>query len=415
MLLTQYEQEMLDGKHGWGKQLGMEINTQLGNIYGAERMIPIQSVHMVNSSVLLSGNAVVDLIEEVVASGAKFAVPVTLNPASIDYENWKELGFAEDIHKRQVRLTKAYQSLGGVPLHSCTPYLGGNIPNYKERVAWGESSAVCYINSVIGARTNRFGGPAGLAAGLTGVVPEFGYYLDENRLGQYLIQVDAEMNEIMDFGLLGYYVGEIVTSGVPVFNGLSGNVSKDGLKMLCAALASSGSVAMFHVVGCTPEAPTLEAAFGGKEPVQVIHYGPEEAKKALDELNKHNGEDVGIVVVGCPHCSLEEIGQVAHMLEGKRIKDGIEFWVEASVPVRALAERAGYTEILTSAGAQIVSDTCPVHCFEKNFLENKQFSSLATNSAKLAHYVPGSCGISTYCGTLEQCVRAALTGRFVEG
>ena len=413
--LTAYEQEMLDGKYGYGKQLGMEINTQLGNIYGAKRMIPINSVHMVNSSVQLSGKAVVNLIEKIVSSGARFVVPTTLNPASVDYENWKEMNFPQETFDKQKRLTNAYKALGAIPLHSCTPYLGGNIPGYGERVAWGESSAVCYINSVIGARTNRFGGPAGLAAALTGVVPEFGYYLDENRRGDYLVEVDTELNEIADYGLLGYYVGEIVSSGVPVFTGITSKINKDGLKMLSASLASSGSVAMFHVVGQTPEAESKEVAFNGNKPKQVIHYGKEEAEKAKDELNIHNHEAVGIVVVGCPHCSISELAEMADLLKGKRILPSIEFWIEASLEVRELANRAGYKKIIEDAGAIIISDTCPVHCFSKEFLERKKYSSLVTNSSKLAHYVPGSCGMATYCGTIAQCIEAAITGRFAEG
>ncbi|MDD5015866.1 MAG: aconitase X catalytic domain-containing protein, partial [Atribacterota bacterium] len=396
--LTPHEEEMLDGKYGYPIQMGMQIQVQMGEIYGAEKMIPVSSVHMVNASALMSGDAVVKLVEKMVAHGGKFKALTTLNPAALDYECWQEIGFSQEIYAAQTRLTNAYQALGAIPSHSCTPYLFGFSPKFGEHVAWGESSAVNYVNSVIGARTNREGGPSALAAALTGLVPSYGYHLDKNRKGNYLVQVEIELKEVADYGSLGYYIGKIVGGGIPVFTGIPRNVPSYNLKMLAGALASSGSVALFHAEGVTPEALTLEDAFNGQKPIRIIKYGQKEQEEAVRNLNKNKKEGIKIIVIGCPHADIMEIKEVADQLQGKRIKDGIEFWVQTSLPIKELAGRCGFTNIIKSAGARIIVDTCPVHCFEQSFTRRKGFTALATNSAKLAHYVPGMWTLPTYFG-----------------
>lgn len=410
--LTSYEKEMLDGNYGYPIQMGMQIQVQMGEIYGAEKMISVSSVHMVNASAVMSGEAVVKLVEKMIAHGGKFKIPTTLNPAALDYECWQEMGFSQKLFNAQKRLTNAYKALGAIPIHSCTPYLFGFTPKFREHVAWGESSAVNYVNSVIGARTNREGGPAALAAALTGLVPAYGYHLDQNRKGNYLVQVEIELKEVADYGSLGYYVGQIVGGGIPVFTGIPRDVPAYKLKMLAGALASSGSVALFHVEGVTPEASTLDDAFNGQKPIQVIKYGQREQQVAIKHLNKNHNEEIKVIVIGCPHADIIEIKEVADRLQGKQIKDNIELWVETSLPIKELARRCGFINIIEAAGARIVVDTCPVHCFEQTFTKRKGFTALATNSAKLAHYVPGMWSVPTYFGNLEQCIQAALTGNF---
>lgn len=410
--LTSYEKEMLEGKHGYPVQMGMQIQVQMGQIYYAEKMIPVSSVHMVNASAIMSGEAVIKLVEKMVKHGGKFKIPTTLNPAALDYECWQEMGFSQEIYAAQIRLTNAYKALGAIPSHSCTPYLFGFSPKFGEHVAWGESSAVNYVNSVIGARTNREGGPAALAAALTGLVPAYGYHLDQNRKGNYLVHVGIELKKVADYGALGYYVGQIVGGGIPVFTGIPRDVPAYKLKMLAGALASSGSVALFHVEGVTPEALTMDDVFNRQKPVQVIEYGQKEKEDAVRCLNKNQKEEIKVIVIGCPHTDIVEIKEVADRLQGKKIKDGIEFWVETSLPIKELARRCGFTDTIQAAGARVVVDTCPVHCFEQEFTKRKGFTALATNSAKLAHYVPGMWSVPTYFGNLEQCIHAAMTGNF---
>lgn len=412
MRLTREEEMMLEGKYGYPTQKAMEILVQLGEIYNAEEMLPVSNVHMPGSSVVVAGEAGTKFVEMMAEKGGKFRAFTTLNTAAIDFEQWKELGFPEDTYKLQERLTRAYEAMGGIACHTCTPYLIGNTPRLGENVAWGESSAIAFVNSVLGARTNRNGGPSALAAALTGRVPAYGYHLQENRYGHVLVNVTAELKDINDYGSLGYWVGKIVESKVPVFTGIPQNVNMDQLKMLGAALASSGSVALFHIVGVTPEAPTVEAAFGGRKPEQVLEFTKDQLLEGHNSLNKHQGQDISLVTIGCPHASISEIETIAKMLEGKKLHAGTELWVITAIPNKAYAERCGFKQIIEAAGGIIVTDTCPILSPMTYVAEKKGYKAIATNSAKLAHYAPGQWALPTYYGSVERCINAALTGRF---
>ncbi len=300
--------------------------------------------------------------------------------------------------------------MGGVKCHTCTPYLVGHAPRKGQHCAWGESSAIGFANSVLGARTNREGGPSALAAAIAGRVPAYGYHLDENRKGQFLVHVKAKLEDVADYGSLGYYIGQRVGSGVPVFEGIGQDVTIDQLKMLGAALASSGAVALYHVVGVTPEAPTLEAAFGGNTPQVTFEFGEAEKAEAVQQLNKHQNQPVSLVALGCPHSSLNEIIRIASLLEGKKVKAA--FWVITAQPTKEYARRSGHDRIIEEAGARLVVDTCPVLGVMDGPMEKIGMTAMATNSAKLAHYAPGQWKIPTYYGTTEQCVNAALKGSF---
>ncbi|MGI6084778.1 MAG: aconitase X [Acetivibrionales bacterium] len=409
--LTRYEQEMLDGKHGWPKQKGMEILFQMGQLYGATHMIPVQNVHMVNASIMLAGSAAIKLAERMVAEGARFVTRTTLNPASVDLDNWERYGFIKEDYEAQKKLTDLLARMGAIPVHCCTPYLVGQVPSFGEDICWGESSAVIYANSVLGARTNRNGGPVSLAASLTGVVPAYGYHLVENRYGTLQVNVNVPLKDIYDYGLLGFCIGELVEDGVPVFNGIEKSVTPDELKQLGSSLATSGAVALFHAVGITPEAPTLEAAFGPKKPDRVIDIGIQEMKATAEKLKQVTESDYSIVYIGCPHASLEEIAEVAELIKGKKLKRGIEFWVQTGQPIKALAERCGYVKTIEDAGAFVVCDTCPSHCFTKNLLASKKYKSMATNSPKMCHYGWNNGKIPTAVYSVSECVEIALNGK----
>jgi hypothetical protein len=301
--------------------------------------------------------------------------------------------------------------MGGIACHTCTPYFIGSCPRRGEHIAWGESSAIAFANSVLGAFTNREGGPSALAAALTGCVPEYGYHLAENRHGHIQINVRAKLDGIDDFGAMGYWAGSLAGSKVPVFTGIS-DPSTDELKMLGAALASSGAVALFHVVGVTPEAPTCEAAFGGRKPEQVLDFEASQLADAKRSLNKQDGQEISVVCIGCPHTSIAEIGEIALGLKDKKVKSRVELWVLTALPMRALAERCGYTKIIEAAGGRFVIDTCPILSPMAELAKKKQYTALATNSAKLAHYAPGQWALPTYYGSLQTCLNAAITGKF---
>lgn len=410
MKLTEEEEKMLHGEYGPSVQKSMQILTTLGNIYGAEHMIPVKSVHMPGSSIVVAGEAATSFVEQMGENDTKFAAFTTLNTGAMDMDRPEELGFSEETVSRQHRLTGAYERMGGVPCHTCTPYLIGHCPKYGEHVAWGESSAIAFANSVLGARTNREGGPAALAAAIAGRVPAYGYHLDENRRGQFLVHVNATLTDIADYGALGYWVGTRVESGVPVFTGIPKDVSNDQLKSLGAALASSGAVALFHIVGITPEAPTVEAAFGPNTPKQTWDFTDAEKEEAYQKLSKQQGQPVSLVAMGCPHSSINEIIRVAELVKGKNVKSA--FWVLCAQPIKHLAERSGHAKILADAGVTLVCDTCPVLGAMAEPMQKIGMTAMATNSAKLAHYAPGQWKIPTYYGTTEQCVNAALKGEF---
>lgn len=407
-----YEQEaMLAGKRGIPCKKAMEILVQLGEIYGAKRMIPISSVHMPGSSVVVAGKAGTRLVEEMAAQGGKFGPVTTLNTAACDLASPGVIGFPEDLVAMQQRLTNAYCEMGGISLHSCTPYFAGNAPQQGEHVAWGESSAIIFANSVLGAYTNREGGPTALAAALTGYVPEYGLHLKENRRGQVVVKVEEVPQDINEFGSLGYYVGQICRERIPVFLGIE-KADMDQLKMLGAALASSGAVALYHMVGVTPEALTYEAAMGGLEPEEEIVYGSKEKAEAMAKLNRATGDQVDMVAIGCPHASIKEIGEVAGLLAGKRVKAGLKVWIITSITVKVVAERMGYVKTIEEAGAQIVCDTCIILAPMQAVKEKEGIASIATNSAKLAHYAPGQWSFNLHYGSLTQCIEAAVSGRW---
>ena len=410
MKLTSEEQKMLDGAYGPSVQKSMQILTTLGEIYGAEEMIPIKSVHMPGSSIVVAGEAATSFVEQMGDNHTAMTAFTTLNTGAMDMDQPRQLGFSEETIRQQQRLTGAYQRMGAVACHTCTPYLIGHCPKFGEHVAWGESSAIAFVNSVLGARTNREGGPTALAAAIAGRIPAYGYHLDQNRLGQFLVRVETPLADIADYGALGYWVGTRVESGVPVFTGIPGDVTVDQLKSLGAALASSGAVALFHIVGVTPEAPTLEAAFGGSEPKARWTVGEAELRDAYQQLSKQQGQPVSLVAMGCPHSSLQEIIRVAELVKGKRVKTA--FWMLCAQPVKHLAQRSGHAQILEEAGITLVCDTCPVLGAMAQPMERIGMTAMATNSAKLAHYAPGQWDIPTYYGTTEQCVQAALKGVF---
>lgn len=412
MKLTLDQERMLAGDFGYPVQKAMQILVQLGEIYGAEKMIPVSSVHMPGSSVVVAGEAGTKLVEKMVQHGGHFKTFTTLNTGAVDFPCWQEIGFSEETFQLQTRLTKAYMSLGAVPCHTCTPYLIGNMPKKGEHVAWGESSAIAYVNSVLGARTNREGGPSALAAALTGLVPAYGFHLQENRYGQVYVKVETELNGVADYGTLGYWVGKLTESKVPVFTGIPKTVSMEELKMLSAALASSGSVALYHIVGVTPEAPDLESAFGPNRPLEELVFGKKELMETEAVLNKNKGQEVSVVVIGCPHASINEVAQIAKELSAKKLNANVELWVTTSLPVKSLAERCGYLQTIVNAGGRIVVDTCPILSPMAELARKKGYQALATNSAKLAHYAPGQWALPTYYGNLEQCLHAAITGIF---
>lgn len=392
MYLTPEEQAMYDGKEGKALEKSMEILVALGDIYGAEEMVNISSAQISGVSYKTIGDAGLEYLEELASSGVMVKVPSTLNPAGIDLDQWKDLKFPPEFAKKQLKIIDAYQKMGISTTCTCTPYLVGNIPLLGSHIAWSESSAVCYANSVLGARTNREGGPGALAAAICGKTAKYGYHLDENRRANYIFQVETELSG-SDYGALGYLAGNIIGGGVPYFK-LKNDPSVNQLKSLGAALASSGAVALFHVENTTPE---YKDALKDVDDIQKISVDKDQIRDTRDKLSTTTDEP-DLICLGCPHASLDEIKSIAETVSGHKLK--IPLWVCTSISVKAAADRMGYTRTIEEAGGKIVCDTCMVVAP----LENLGFKVVGVDSAKAANYVPSMCGLDVIYDELEKLI-----------
>jgi len=411
MYLTKEENEMLDGKHGFPVQKAMEILVGLGECYDAEKMIPVSSAHILTFA-FGTGKAWNLHIKELAAQGGKFVIFTDTNPISIDRYAWREMGISEKDANEQLSLDRAVVKMGACLSHTCSHYLIGNTPRKGEHVAWSESSAVVFANSVLGARTNREGAPSSLAAALTGRVPAYGYHLDENRHGEMKIRITAKLQDLTDYGTLGYFVGNVAEDKIPVLVGMPANITSNELKIMGAAMATSGSIALYHAVGITPEAPTEEAAFGGRKATEslTIEFGDKELRETEALLDKAPGK-VDMVMFGCPHASISEIGNIATRLSGKKVKAGVDVWILSSVMMKRYAEATGYLETIEAAGARIICDGCPSN-WPADTLKNRGRTMAATNSAKLTYYIEGGQDVLSHYGSTERCLEAALTGEW---
>ena len=322
----------------------------------------------------------------------KATINASLNPPGTDLDNWEELGFPRDFAIKQNEIVDAYADLGISKTCTCTPYLVGNVPRYRDHVSWSESSAVAYVNSVIGARTNREGGPAALAAAIVGKTPLYGFHLDENRKANLVVNVTTDLRGA-DFGALGYIIGKVVGGGVPYFK-LQNAPNNNNLKTLGAALASSGSVALYHMENITPE-----YQLAGEEDVEDIMFISDKEIAETRESLTTTDKEIDLVCLGCPHASLEEIKEVASIVQGKTIKN--KLWICTSVSVKATADRMGYTKIIESAGGNVVCDTCMVVAP----IEDMGFEVIGVNSAKAANYVPSMCGLDVVYDDVENLVK----------
>ncbi len=388
MYLTKEQERMLNGEEGEVLERMFRLLVRLGDIYGADRMIPVGSVQVAGVSYKSIGDPGLEFLEDYASKGAKVRVPTFLNPPGMDLENWRDLGFPEDFAKKQMRIMEAFRKMGIMTTATCTPYLAGNLPRFREHIAWSESSAVSFANSVIGARTNREGGPSALAAALCGVTPNYGLHLDENRKPNVLVKVDVKLKFNADFGALGWYVGGEVKKGIPYYRGIK-DANTDQLKALGAAMAASGAVALYHVENLTPEAHLMDP----KE-LETLEVGEGELREARDKLN--TGKDPDIVILGCPHASLREISTLAEKLEGKRLRKPI--WICTSRVMKEAADRMGFTKKIEEAGGRVVADTCMV----VSPIERMGFRCTAVNSGKAANYLPGFCKQEVVFGNIDE-------------
>ena len=389
MELTEEEQSMLDGEMGTAAQRSMEILVAIGKIYGAPRLIPVSSVQVAGVSYLNLGEAGLEFLNDMAVDG-RVRVRTTLNPAGMDLEDWRKLGIDDSFAEKQLEVIEAYRRMGVETTCTCTPYLAGNLPALGEHLAWSESSAVCYANSVLGARTNREGGPSALAAALTGKTPEYGLHLDSERSADILVLVDCELCGTMQYSALGYVLGKIAGSKIPLLRGLE-DPSIEELKALCASFATYGGGAMFHMEGVTPDVTPIPS----KE--ESIEW--EQIEDAVEALN--DDTEIDLVAIGCPHASIEEIEEIARSLHGKKVSK--ELWIATSREAKREAARRGLIDVLEKAGAKIACDTCMAVAPLKG-----RFRGMATDSAKACYYGRGNNDFKVKLLSLGECLEEAV-------
>lgn len=409
LTLSDDERAMLNGEAGPAVALAMRILARMAPLYGADRFIEVTKAHI--DGLVYEGNAGLAFAERLADLGGRVTVPTSLNVMSMDRTHWRQLGQDQEFATNARRLGFAYVRMGAVPTFTCAPYQTEAAPVFGEQIAWSESNAVAYANSVIGARSNRYGDYLDISCALAGRVPASGLHLTENRRGTHLFRlcgVSGELQRRDDFyPVLGYFLGREITNGVPVIEGLDIKPTSDQLKSLAAAAASSGAIAMFHVVGVTPEAPDLETAFMGMPPVGRVVVTPAMLRAVRATLTTADTDAVDVVAFGSPHASLRECNELAGLMRGRNAQSDIQVYVTTSRSVKEILARTGALESIETFGASVVADTC----IAVAPLVRPGAKVLVTNSGKYAHYGPGIIGVDSIFASTEACVEAAVTGR----
>jgi len=368
--LTNAQRRLLDAGSP-SQRKAMRILLTLAKLSDAGRLIPITSAHVSGASYKMIGDAGLEFLEDF-ARDAVVTVPTTVNPLGTDLRQWKELGIPQAFAEKQARIAAAYERMGALPVFTCTPYLIGVRPGLGEHVAWAESNAVCFANSVLGARTNRESGPSALAAAVIGATPDYGLHTDEGRQPSVIVSAAVRPRDL-DFSLIGLVAGERVGDGLPFFRGFRG--SEEDLKWLGASLASSGSSAMFHLEGVTPEARRVRVK--GLRTITITRRDLAGAKRAYTD-----GTDADLIALGSPQLSSEELRAIAHRIE--RAPPRLPVWVFTSRAVRdANPDAVG---VIERQGGRVLADTC----LEVTLLEHR-FGTVATPSGKGAYYLPTLC------------------------
>jgi predicted aconitase len=407
--LSAEEEAMLAGADGPAVQMAMRILATMAGVYGAARLLAITSAHI--DGCLYHGESGLEFAERLVAGGAQVRVPTTLNVGAIDLLHPEQFQGSAGLAQRATALMAAYQAMGCIPIWTCTPYQAYQRPPFGAQIAWAESNAIVFANSVLGARTNRYGDFIDICAALTGRAPATGLHRAENRRGQLLFRLEGIperlLREDVFFPVLGYLLGARSGSRIPVIEGLLPETSEDQLKALGAAAASSGAVALFHAIGVTPEAATFAEAFQGGRPEATIEVTLPLLREALRHLSTASDGAVKVVALGSPHFSLAEFARLLPLLAEHPPHPEIEFIVCTNRVVLAALEQRGWRQRLQEAGVRLIVDTCVVVAP----LVRTQQGVLMTNSGKFAHYTPGNIGLQVVFGSLEECVRSAAAGR----
>jgi len=414
LTLTSAEQDMLEGKSGEAVALAMRLITELGRIKGATKLIDIDSVHI--DGCIFYGQAGLDYAEHLVELGAQVVVPTTVNVGSMDllHPGLVNQNTPEEIFVAQGarKLMQAYAAMGVKETWTCAPYQADIRPEFGTDIVWAESNAIVFANSVLGARTDRYGDFMDVASAITGKAPLAGLHLDENRIGQIIFDCTSLSDRVLrldiTYPLLGYLSGHFAGTRNPVFIGLPNDSSEDQLKALGAAAASAGGVGLFHAIGRTPEAPTLSAVVADETKLERIRITSDLLAKARQELaTALQNTKLDAVSLGTPHASFNEMKELNDALNtSKPIHPSVQVFINTGRTVLAQADEAGITKSLTEHGVKIVADTCAY--VTSIFRPNTK--TVITNSGKVAHYAPGNLGVDIVLGTLAECIQSAQSG-----
>jgi predicted aconitase len=421
--LTRDEEAMLGGEQGAAVGKAMELLVRYADALGADRFVETNNVAGVPGS---SPQWVKDYYK---ADGGDYRavfsrydldsdevvdVPV-MNAFSchlqggMDPQLWPQMGMTPEAHTNFAADEVEVAAHGIQVMKTCTPYLAGNMPVRGEHCAWMESSAVVFCNSVVGARTNTEGRESTSAAMLAKRVPDWGFHRDDFRYGQHLVDVQVPVDDIFEWGMLGYFVGGAVQDAIPVVQGSIGGASLIRHKHFGAAAASSGGVELYHMIGITPEAPSLEAAFGPRKPIETFVYDAAARRRTYETLNAVGASrDVDFVMLGCPHAAIEQIAEAARLIEGRKVSINSALWMFTSRAAKIAADAAGYTKVLRDAGALLMTDTCS----SISQAVPKGTRVAALDSAKQTHYLPAIMNLEGWYGTTAECIDAACTGRW---
>ncbi len=426
MILTDEEKAMRDGRDGAAIARAMDLLIRYGEALGADSFVETRNVcgtvtattpFMRDFAIKQGGEA--GGLDAVFSEFNLDSAEIVSVPKVKAFSSHLQLGF-DPHHPAQMGVTEQMvqfykrseamaAKMGVQMMNTCTPYQVGNVPTRGEHCAWMESSAVVYCNSVLGARTNTEGRESTSAAMLTCRIPNWGYHLDEPRLGTLGVKLDMEIKTVEDWGLLGYWMGDWVQDRVAVIEGVGAVPNLPRLKHFGAAASSSGGVELFHLVGVTPEANTAEQAYGGRKPKEVRHFGERERRETYERINQTaHDTSVDYVMLGCPHYTIEQIWEAAQLIEGRKVHENSALWIFTPRSIKALADRNGYTKIIEDAGGLIMTDSCSA----MSRAVPKGTKVVALDSAKQAHYLPAILGLQAWFGTTTQCIDAACTGRW---
>jgi predicted aconitase/predicted aconitase with swiveling domain len=410
LVLTPSDQAILDGRDGKAAQVAMRIIQRMAEIQGADQLIDITQAHI--DGCIYTGPASLRFAEQLCAWDARVSVPTTLNSISVDQRRWRQLGVAPAMGEPASQLADAYLRMGARATFTCAPYLLDSAPVFGEQIVWAESNAVAYANSVLGARTMKYPDYLDICIALTGRAPLTSCHLDRHRHATVQIDLPHQRGPLDDafYPLLGYHVGMLSPNDIPVVTGLdSAAPSLDDQKAFSAAFATTSAAPMFHILGVTPEAATLEQALGGKTPERHLSISQADLRASWQELNSAKDASVDLVSLGNPHFSLSECARLADLCHRRRKHENVAMVITCGRAVHEQATAAGHIAVLEEFGAQVLTDTC--WCMIGEPVIPPMARNLMTNSGKYAHYGPGLVGRQVHFGNLAACVAAACSGQ----